>query len=253
MHSDDRLTAPTSPMSRVALFTTELVMSVRPHTGLAAATLLQQAGVNVILMDTPRQCGWMAFSLGDARRARQEAAAWLDAAVSFSTIVVPSPAVVQYIRSYMPLLFNGDPHRLADLENVSAHTWELFTFLSDRPISSLSPVLPGRGVLIPPCPSPTFPNLREDLQKLISAQEDAHLDLIPLPHCCSWGGSFHLDMPELSAAMMDTLVEAVQPLRPDYLAVLEVGCQILLEEALDRRGWALPVYHLAQVLTGDVP
>ena len=241
-----------SVVTHVALFPTEL-MSIRPRVGRAAGILLQRAGMKVTLMDTPAQCGWMAFTLGDARRARQEAEAWLDAVVTFPAIVVPSPAAVQYIRYYMPLLFNGDARRMADIDAVGARTWELFTFLSAHSTSTLSPVLPGRGLLIPPCPSPTFPHLREELQALIAPQDDTPLDVIPIPHCCSWGGSFHLDMPELSAAMMDTLVETAELFKPDYLAVLDIGCQILLEEALDRRGWSLPVYHLAQVLTGDVP
>ncbi len=227
-------------------------MFVRPQVGLAARALLQRAGVSVDLMASPVRCGWMAFTASNSGRARREMLAWLEAAEGQGTIVIPSPAVAQFIRAYATLLFEEEPDLLARVQAVAKRTWELFTFLAARNMPPLAPALPGKGVLIPTCPTPVFPHLTEDISALLTDDARDRLPFIPSPHCCSWGGAFHLDMPELSAAMHDTLLDAAAPLAPDYLAVLDVGCQIYLEEALDRRGSNLPVYHLAQVLTGEV-
>jgi L-lactate dehydrogenase complex protein LldE len=69
--------------------------------------------------------------------------------------------------------------------------------------------------------------------------------------CCGFGGLFSIEMPEVSAAMMAAKLEAVAESGAELVVGGDVSCLMHLAGGMRRRGMALPVRHVAEVLAGE--
>jgi L-lactate dehydrogenase complex protein LldE len=75
----------------------------------------------------------------------------------------------------------------------------------------------------------------------------------PLPEadvCCGFGGTFAVRMDELSSAMLDRKLDAIERSGASLVAVTDVSCLMHMEGGLRRRGSTCRVVHLADVLAG---
>ncbi len=222
-----------------------------PNGRLKAAlhTLTTHAAFDAHILTSPSSCGWMPYTQGDWRRARQEARAWLQYVQTFDTLAIPAPSCVQFVRHHMNILFAGHEDILERLEQVRARTWDLGRFLHHSGYTPPPRELHHTCVLVPSCVSPHLPGIVESAHALLSALPGLEVNVLPLHRCCSWGGAFHHNMPELSQAMMETIVEAIRPHNPHFVVVLDPGCIPLLRKV----NGSLPVYHLIEVLAGVAP
>ena len=77
------------------------------------------------------------------------------------------------------------------------------------------------------------------------------LEYRPLAHpelCCGFGGTFAVKMARISTAMVDEKVDGVLATGADLLVGLDMSCLMNIEGRLRRRGHAVEVRHLAEVL-----
>jgi L-lactate dehydrogenase complex protein LldE len=77
------------------------------------------------------------------------------------------------------------------------------------------------------------------------------LDYHPLARpdeCCGFGGTFSIKYPQISTAMVDEKVEDVLSTGAKLLLGLDMSCLMNIEGRLRRRGAAVEVKHLAQLL-----
>jgi len=77
------------------------------------------------------------------------------------------------------------------------------------------------------------------------------LEYIPLANaeqCCGFGGTFAVKMPRISTAMVDEKVDRILETGADLLVGLDMSCLMNIEGRLRRRGHAVEVRHLAEVL-----
>jgi len=236
-------------MQRVGIFPTCLLKRRDKRLGDISRELFDHMGIPAQVFAPPPCCGWVPYTRGDWPRAREEARDWLQRAHSFDAVVIPSPSCVQFVRHYMSQLFAGDDPVQEMWEHVRSHTHELARYLDLIGYRPSREPLRGRCVLIPPCVSPHLPGVAESALALLQAIPDLDVHMLPRHRCCSWGGAFHQDMPELSRAMMETVMHSVQEAAPDFAVVLDPGCQPLLA----RVGQNVPIYHLAEVLAGHRP
>ncbi len=89
------------------------------------------------------------------------------------------------------------------------------------------------------------------------------LELVELPDadvCCGFGGAFSAKMPELSGAMLDAKLKAVEASGATVLTATDCGCLMHLAGALKRRRSVPPeggkrnlveVRHIAEILAGQ--
>jgi L-lactate dehydrogenase complex protein LldE len=66
--------------------------------------------------------------------------------------------------------------------------------------------------------------------------------------CCGFGGLFAVELPEVSAAIMNQKLDRVEAASPDWLVGGDVSCLLHLEGGLRRRGSDIEVRHIAQIL-----
>lgn len=68
--------------------------------------------------------------------------------------------------------------------------------------------------------------------------------------CCGFGGLFSVEMPAVSASIMDAKLDRLLASGADILVGSDISCLMHLEGGLRRRGATIEVRHLAELL-GD--
>jgi L-lactate dehydrogenase complex protein LldE len=88
--------------------------------------------------------------------------------------------------------------------------------------------------------------LAHQADELIGDESRAALD--GDKECCGFGGLFSVEMPAVSAAIMDEKLDNIEESGADVLVGGDVSCLLHLEGGLRRRGSGVEVRHIAELL-----
>jgi L-lactate dehydrogenase complex protein LldE len=236
----------------VQLFVTCLIDGFFPHVGEAVVDVLERAGVTVDFPADQTCCGQPPFNAGfpdESRRIVRHMLNVLDA--TEGTIVVPSGSCADMIINHAPELLAGD-ELASKAERVAARTRELTTYLvEDLGLADLGARLAGSAAYHPSCHGLRNLGIRHQPEQLLD--EVAGLDRCPVAdddECCGFGGLFSVEMPALSAAMMERKLDALNASGADVVVGIDVGCLMHLEGGQRKRGGDLEFRHIAEVLAG---
>ena len=69
--------------------------------------------------------------------------------------------------------------------------------------------------------------------------------------CCGFGGLFSVEMPEVSAAILRAKLDAIEASGAEVLAGGDVSCLLHIGGGLRKRGGAVRVCHLAELLARE--
>ena len=235
---------------RVQLLATCLVDGLAPEVGRATLAVLEGQGCDVMYPADQTCCGQPAFNVGLNKEARRMAMHTLDLLdATEGPVVVPSGSCAQMIVHHYPELFAGTD-REAQANRVAARTRELTQFLVDD-LDAIVGVDCGGCVV-------AYHHSCHGLRGLgLGAQADRLLegvdrvDLEGAEECCGFGGLFSIEMPAVSAAIMDEKLNRVEASGADTLVGGDVSCLLHLEGGLRRRGSDIKVRHIAELLAGD--
>lgn len=235
---------------QVQLIVTCLVDALAPQVGRATLAALEQAGCQVGFPEDQTCCGQPAFNVGMTDQAIQMAAHMLDVLdQTEGPIVLPSGSCAEMIVHHYPELFEGT-EREGQARRVAGRTRELTQFLVDDLDADLSARCDGCSVAYHySCHGLRGLGLSEQADKLL---EDA--DRVALQgdrECCGFGGLFSVEMPSVSAAIMDEKLDRVEASGADVLVGGDVSCLIHMAGGLRRRGSNIEVKHIAELLAGD--
>ena len=243
---------PAATPPRVGLFVTCLVDLTRPSVGFAAVKLLEDAGCRVSVPAAQTCCGQPAYNTGDNDDARPIAAQVIAAFEGFDYVVAPSGSCAGMIRRHYPALFADQPAMARRAQALAAKTFELVSFLVD--------VLKVGSVAASYAGTATYHDSCSGLRELgVKAQARALLDKIngltlkegrESEVCCGFGGLFCVKYPEISGRMVDSKVDDIVATGADTLLAGDLGCLINIAGRLSRRGAAVRVRHVAEVLAG---
>jgi L-lactate dehydrogenase complex protein LldE len=70
--------------------------------------------------------------------------------------------------------------------------------------------------------------------------------------CCGFGGTFCVKYPAVSNAMVEQKIANVEKSGADLLLAADLGCLLNMAGKLARKGSAIEVRHVAEVLVGDL-
>ncbi|MCS6780244.1 MAG: (Fe-S)-binding protein [Geminicoccaceae bacterium] len=241
-----------SDRPRVALFVTCLVDLFRPSVGWAAVELLEAAGCRVEVPEPQVCCGQPAFNSGDRRTTEDLARQTIPTLEPFDYVVAPSGSCAGMLRKHFPELFDEDPAWKRRAEAVAAKSFELVSFLVEV-----------RGMRKPPgrlCVRATYHDSCSGLRELgVKEQPRALLRAIPglelvemeaAEVCCGFGGTFCVKYPEISTKMVEDKTRRAEATGAELLLAGDLGCLLNMAGRLARRGSALRVRHVAEVLAG---
>ena len=241
-------------MPTVQLFVTCLVDGFAPEVGRATVRLLERAGCDVEFPTAQTCCGQPALNSGHTRDARRMSARTVEVLdATTGPIVVPSGSCADMLVHHIPHLLEND-ERHAAAERVAGRVRELTTFLvDDLGVTDVRADCGGCTVAFhPSCHGMRNLGIVDQPLALIDAadgverREQAEADV-----CCGFGGLFAVEMADISAAILTTKLDALEATGADTVVGGDLSCLLHIEGGLRRRGSAMGVSHIAELLAGD--
>ena len=240
---------------RASLFVTCIIDQLYPEVGVSAVRLLRSLGVDV---DFPREqtcCGQPLFNSGFASGARELALRVMDQFANSPCVVVPSGSCAAMLRVFFPELFEDDPEQHRRALELAAKVYELSEFLTG-PLGLTSVAASGSGTATyhPSCHLARELGAGDVGERLLAGVEG--LDVVPLPGretCCGFGGTFSVKYPHISEGMLEDKIAGVASTAADTLVACDMSCLMHIGGGLSRKGHAVSVKHLAQVLDPGAP
>jgi L-lactate dehydrogenase complex protein LldE len=245
--------------TRVQLLVTCLIDQFFPDTGMSVATLLEGLGLKVEVPLDQTCCGQPAFNAGFTDEARSMARHTIDVlSASHAPIVVPSGSCGDMMIHHYAALLRDDPNYGPRATALAARTHELTKFLvdvlgvTDVGATAAAAGLAGRGRVTyhACCHGLRGLGVKEQPQRLMDGI--AGLDQCPLAEadtCCGFGGLFSVKMSDISSAMLARKLDHIQKSGAETVVVTDVSCAMHMNGGLRRRGSAVQVRHLAELLS----
>jgi len=243
---------PSAP--RVALLVTCLADLFRPTVAFAALRLLERAGCTVVVPKKQTCCGQPAFNSGDRKDARAQAKFMVEAlnAEAVDYVVAPSGSCASHMRHQYPVLLADDPAMAARARHLADKTHELLSFLVD--VLGWTDV-PGRLDAVvtyhDTCSGLRELGIKAQPRALMSKVEGLEMrELAAAEECCGFGGTFAAKYPDISGRMVGDKTDDIIGTGADMVLGGDMGCLLNIAGMLKRRGSAVQVRHVAEVLAG---
>lgn len=236
---------------RAQLLVTCLVDRLFPETGLSVATVLERLGVEVIVPPGQTCCGQPAFNAGYADDARAMARHTLDVlSTSADPVVIPSGSCGDMVIHQYVTLLADDPVYLAKARALADRAYEFTQFLVDvlgvTDVGATSSAAIGYHAC---CHGLRGLNLNAGPRALLDHVRGAQrCEVREADVCCGFGGLFAVKMADISSAMLDRKLEGLEESGASTIAVTDVSCAMHMQGGLHRRGSAIQVRHIADVL-----
>jgi len=236
---------------KVQLFHTCLVNELDPDVGVAVVRVLERLGVEVEVPLAQTCCGQPAYNAGfhaDARTVARHTIAVLHA--TEGPIVVPSGSCADMVIHQYAVLLHDEPDWLAKARAVADRCREFSQFVFERlQGAARGGRLRARIAYHPSCHLLRGLGVREPPKALLGGLEGVELvGIRDEEECCGFGGLFSVTNPEISGAIMDRKLTAVEASGADRLVSCDLGCLLHLAGGLRRRGSRVQAQHLAQAL-----
>jgi L-lactate dehydrogenase complex protein LldE len=234
---------------RVSLFVTCLVDQLRPEVGLAAVRVLERAGCEVHFDARQTCCSQPAFNAGFRDAARDVARQFVRVFEDCEAIVAPSGSCAAMVHR-LGELFSGEPAWRERAERVAARTHELSSYLvRELGVTDLGARFSGRVAWHDACHGLRELGLRAEPRALLSHVRGLELvEWKGAEVCCGFGGTFSVQFPELSTAMLDQKLASLGTAAPDVLTSLDASCLMQIAGRLARTGARVRTLHLAEIL-----
>lgn len=223
-----------------------------PETGEAMITVFDRLGVPYDYPTGQTCCGQPAFNSGYNRDAAVAARYFIDLFENAEVIVCPSGSCVQMVRHHYPELFTDDPFMHSRALAIGAKTFEFTQYLVDElNISDVGAEFFGtvtyhdschlsRGLGISAQPRVLLQNIRG--LKLIEMKDS--------DTCCGFGGTFSVNYPEISVAMVDAKIDNILATKANVVTGCDISCLMNILGRISRRKENVQVLHIAQLLAG---
>ncbi|MBI3831739.1 MAG: (Fe-S)-binding protein [Planctomycetes bacterium] len=241
---------------RVSLFVTCLADQMRPETAWAAVELLERAGCTVDVPMAQTCCGQPAFNSGFRNEAREVARHWLKVFRDAEAIVCPSGSCASMVKVFFQELFEPQSPEGREVARLAERTYELTQFLVHvLGVTNVGAHYEGKVAYHASCHLLRELGERTSPKALLEKVVGAELVALPGSEtvCCGFGGTFSVKLPEISTAMMDEKIRAIEASGADCVVACDGGCLLQISGGLTRQGARARAFHLAELLTGRVP
>jgi L-lactate dehydrogenase complex protein LldE len=237
---------------RVALFIPCYVDLINPEVGVSVVRVLRKLGVEVVYPEGQTCCGQPAFNSGFFDEARTVARHFLEVFEKerWDYVVCPSGSCTTMVSHYYPFLFKDLPDERERSEALGHRVREFSDLLVNvLEVEDLGARYAGRAVFHTGCHQRRELGILEEPRELLRNVEGLELlDWENEELCCGFGGTFSVKMPDVSVAMADEKIRALEKSGADTLVSCDSSCLMHLRGRLARTGHHTRVYHLAQVL-----
>ena len=237
---------------KVSLFVTCLVDQMWTSIGVSSAEVLRRVGCEVEFDRRQTCCAQPAYNTGYLKEARQVAQRFISIfeESNADAIVSPSGSCTAMVRHY-PQLFAGDSEWFPRAQEVAAKTYELSSFLVRvLKVEDVGASWQGRVTWHDACHGLRDLNLKSEPRTLIRNVRGA--EFVELEHadsCCGFGGTFSVKYPEISVAILDQKIDAIERSGVDAVVSGDASCLMQIGGRLSRKGSKVQVMHIAELLS----
>jgi len=216
----------------------------------ATARVLTKLDVEVVEVPGQICCGALHAHAGERPAAKRLAKANISAfeAANVDAIVVDAAGCGAHLKGYGHLLAD-EPAWHARAESFAAKVRDVTEYLAtlgaDAPLGRLK----ARVTYQAPCHLAHAQRI--DLPPRALLRRIEGLELIEMAEsdvCCGSAGSYNLQQPELSDALLARKVDAIVATGADAVVSANPGCMLQVQSGLEERGRATPVLHVVEVL-----
>ena len=236
---------------KVSLFVTCLVDQLWPSIGTSTVEVLRRAGCEVVFDQRQTCCGQPAFNTGY----RQEASAMARRFIEIfeeseaEAIVSPSGSCTAMVHHFRDLFPDNEGWR-ARARAVAARTHEFGSFLVNvLGVEDVGASFGGRITWHDACHGLRELNVHSEPRKLIRQVRGAEfVELRNADSCCGFGGTFSVKYPEISVAILDNKIDAIEKAGVRAVVSSDASCLMQIGGRLSRNGSVVKPMHLAELL-----
>lgn len=239
---------------KVSLFITCLVDQLCPNVGVATVAVLRRAGCEVVFDERQTCCGQPAFNSGYRKEARKFAERFIGIfeETDADAIVSPSGSCTAMVRHFYEL-FPDDENWRIRAEKIAAKTHEFSSFLVNvLKIETVGAQFKGKLTWHDACHGLRDLNIKSEPRRLL--KNVAETELIEMENadvCCGFGGTFAVKFPEISAAILDNKIEAIEKSGADAVVSCDASCLMQIGGRLSRTGSKIKPMHIAEILASQ--
>jgi len=239
---------------KVSLFVTCLVDQMWTSVGAGTVAVLRRVGCDVEFDDRQTCCGQPAFNTGYRDEARQVAQRFIRIfeESKADAIVSPSGSCTAMVHHY-PELFAGDKEWEPRAKAMATRTHELSAFLVRvLKIADVGASWSGKLTWHDACHGLRDLNLKNEPRTLIRNVRGVELvELENAEACCGFGGTFSVKYPEISVAILDQKIEAIERSGVQAVVSGDASCLMQIGGRLSRNRSNVRVMHLAELLASQ--
>ena len=236
---------------RVSLFVTCLVDQLWPSIGTSAVAVLRRAGCEVEFDQRQTCCGQPAFNTGYRNEARRLARRFIEIFEESGADAIVSPsgsctAMVHHFRE----LFADDEAWRKRAEALAGRTHEFASFLVNvLKVDDVGASFDGRVTWHDACHGLRDLNIHSEPRRLIRKVRGLEfVEMANADACCGFGGTFSVKYPEISLAILDQKIDAIERAGVHAVVSGDASCLMQIGGRLSRKGSKVRVMHLAELL-----
>jgi len=236
---------------KVALFATCLVDQLCPQVGVSTVEVLRRLGCEIVFDERQTCCGQPAFNTGYRKEAKKFAKRFIEIfeETDAEAIVSPSGSCTAMVKHFHDLFPKEEKWR-ERAERIAAKTHEFTSFLVNvLKVENLESSFAGRVTWHDACHGLRELNLRDEPRKLLKNLDG--VQFVEMPNadaCCGFGGTFSVKYPEISVAILDKKIEAIEKTGADVVVSCDASCLMQIGGRLSRLGSKARPMHIAEVL-----
>jgi L-lactate dehydrogenase complex protein LldE len=222
-----------------------------PEVGDAMVTVFNRLGVPMDYPESQTCCGQPAHNSGYRREAKAAAHRFVEIFGDAEKIVCPSGSCVHMVRHHYPELFADEPMEFRmHVKDIGNRCYEFSEYLVDvLGVVNIGAEFPGKATYHDSCHLLRGLGIKEQPRKLLEYVKG--LDFIEMNDsdtCCGFGGTFSVNYPEISTAMVDEKIDNILESGADYVVGCDISCLMNIKGRLSRRGEKVEVKHIAEIL-----
>lgn len=223
-----------------------------PEVGEAMVKVFDRLSIPLAYPEGQTCCGQPAYNSGYRREAAAAARHFMKVFEGAEAIVCPSGSCVHMVRHHYPELFPDDPVMAARARALAARTFEFTEYLVDvLGITDVMAEYPGTVTYHDSCHLSRGLGIARQPRRLLGNVRGLELiEMVDSDTCCGFGGTFSINYPEISVAMVDEKITNILATGADAVVGCDISCLMNILGRLSRRGEKVKVLHISQVLAG---
>lgn len=236
---------------RVSLFVTCLVDQLRPSIGASVVEVLRRAGCEVVFDERQTCCGQPAFNTGYRSDARRLAKNFIDIFEESDADAIVSPSgSCTAMTHHFHELFADDEGWRKRAAALAERTHEFSAFLVNvLGVEDVGASYHGRVTWHDACHALRDLHVREEPRRLLrNVRGVEFIEVSNADACCGFGGTFSVKYPEISVAILDNKIDAIEKANVRAVVAADASCLMQIGGRLTRRNSAVRAMHLAELL-----